>query len=414
MVECAKLFISIVRRGRNIISSILDKNRKRWEGDKHLIGIVNEYFQDLFHSENPFITNDLGSLFDKKIDTSTNSTKSLRCSEMRRGVAFLIYLDYHSLKRMVSKHSQKGVFSMRKVYEMDQQHRFKDFNIIWKHIWHPKIQPRVALFLWRCFNDELPIKIKLSFVDVEDGLHLFRDYPFSLYLWYDGMFNCRANCIPRENLKEFLVNLLRSFTGEESHRVLMYVGCQVEEVWTQRNLMRLIGKMYQPGAIIACIDAKFIKMIEVSRERERLELNRVEFSDASWKEGSTRLVVVMIHRISRRWATNSCCTIAYSALDAEIYAMLSALNWAKNEGWNNMAIISDASSAIGAFESRVCPLEWNSWHTSFQWWSYTNVKLWQQSTPKSSNDFCTEFMLIVSDALALQNPREDKLFYCFL
>ncbi|KAF4400732.1 hypothetical protein G4B88_001287 [Cannabis sativa] len=230
---------------------------------------------------------------------------------------------------------------MRKVYEMDQQHRFKDFNIIWKHIWHPKIQPRVALFLWRCFNDELPIKIKLPFVkekdyffcqvDVEDGLHLFRDYPFSLYLWYDGMFNCRANCIPRENLKEFLVNLLRSFTGEESHRVLMYVGCQVEEVWTQRNLMRLIGKMYQPGAIIACIDAKFIKTIEVSTERERLELNRVDFSgkpwknydyffliDASWKEGSTRLVVIMIHRISRRWATNSCCTIAYSALDAEI------------------------------------------------------------------------------------------------
>ncbi|XP_060972644.1 uncharacterized protein LOC133038494 [Cannabis sativa] len=291
--------------------------------------------------------------------------------------------------RLVWKFSQKGHFSVKKAYEMDQQHRFGEYNLIWKLIWHPKIHPRVSLFLWRCCNDALPLRTKLSFVkekdcffcqaEVEDGLHLFRDCPFTMCLWFAGLYSCRVNCIPGENLKVFLLNLLQRSMGEDSHKMLLYIGYLVEEVWFQRNQMRFIGKTDLTKDLIAQINVKFCEMVEVSDERESFELNRVEFSgkprkdydfifmtNESWKDCSAGLAVVLIHKSSGMWTTNYCCTITVFALDAEIQAMLLVLNWAKGESWDNIAIISDASFAVVAFEARECPPAWNCWHTSSQ------------------------------------------------
>ncbi|KAF4375565.1 hypothetical protein G4B88_022212 [Cannabis sativa] len=68
----------------------------------------------------------------------------------------------------------------------------------------------------------------------------------------------------------------------------------------------------------------------------------------------------MIQPATGLWASNSAHITAVSALDAEIQAMLCALNWAKNECWENLAVISDALLAVEAFDVRKCPSDWKS------------------------------------------------------
>uniref|UniRef100_A0A803PFP6 RNase H type-1 domain-containing protein n=1 Tax=Cannabis sativa TaxID=3483 RepID=A0A803PFP6_CANSA len=114
--------------------------------------------------------------------------------------------------------------------------------------------------------------------------------------------------------------------------------------------------------------------LEVTRESERRRelsfkprksYDYLLMTDASWKDGVVGIAVIMIQPATGLWASNSAHITAVSALDAEIQAMLCALNWAKNEGWENLAVISDALLAVEAFDVRKCPSDWKCYHSSF-------------------------------------------------
>uniref|UniRef100_A0A803P414 RNase H type-1 domain-containing protein n=1 Tax=Cannabis sativa TaxID=3483 RepID=A0A803P414_CANSA len=89
-------------------------------------------------------------------------------------------------------------------------------------------------------------------------------------------------------------------------------------------------------------------------------------ADASWLDDKAELAMVMIQKDFGVWAMNTCRSNVASALDAEIQAMFLALQWAKNERWDHITIVSDAQTAIMAFEARECPPAWNCWHTSYK------------------------------------------------
>ncbi|XP_060973692.1 uncharacterized protein LOC133038980 [Cannabis sativa] len=65
---------TVIRKRRNNIWAIKDKDGRVWKDKKHIAEVINAYFLDLFTSSNPNLEDDLIGLLDKKLDTTANES----------------------------------------------------------------------------------------------------------------------------------------------------------------------------------------------------------------------------------------------------------------------------------------------------------------------------------------------------
>uniref|UniRef100_A0A803QA02 RNase H type-1 domain-containing protein n=1 Tax=Cannabis sativa TaxID=3483 RepID=A0A803QA02_CANSA len=86
----------------------------------------------------------------------------------------------------------------------------------------------------------------------------------------------------------------------------------------------------------------------------------VIFTDASWVKGAAGVAAIGVDRVKGQWFVKAQRTHSNSVLEAELKAILLALNWAVEEGRNEVIILSDSKIAIDALILAERPPEWKS------------------------------------------------------
>ncbi|XP_030504062.1 uncharacterized protein LOC115719241 [Cannabis sativa] len=291
------------------------------------------------------------------------------------------------------KHNQKGSFSVKSAYCIDQSWRFAPERQIWKWIWDRNIHPKISVFLWRILNEAIPTKNRLPFVRDKDcslcgggrecAIHLFRDCSFSKAIWLGGYYPLIIDSIPGDNMINFLEALISSLPIERSE-LLNFVGCVFSEIWNQRNalcmrstvadplsaLQRILNSVKELNLVCdnkakdMCILAhdpvldSVQQVFDGQSEEHMTQVAHVIFTDASWVDGLAGLAVVGVDRLNGCWFVNAQKSKAASALEAELQAILLALSWAVDSGWNEVHVLSDSLVAVTALNAGERPPNW--------------------------------------------------------
>uniref|UniRef100_A0A803NWW7 Reverse transcriptase n=1 Tax=Cannabis sativa TaxID=3483 RepID=A0A803NWW7_CANSA len=296
-------------------------------------------------------------------------------------------LPYPNKDKIIWKQKQNGQFSVKSAYIVDQKHKFKEVQEIWKWLWHSDLHPRILILLWCVLNNAIPVKERLPFlmdkecplcnVNLESCLHLFRDCSFVKILWFSGVIPLRIEKNRGDTIQSFVQNLVRSLSdvGIGRKEILTYLGCIIKHLWIYRNRLCREGKKDQVQQVQSRIRNSYdcylnFKATILMRHRGILPLQRegsrgnsqevpwIICTDASWYKGEAGLLAVMINKDTDQWATKTAYSKASSGLDAELSAILMALSWAIQEGKKEVHLLSDCKVAVQALANRKCPPDW--------------------------------------------------------
>ncbi|XP_060963433.1 uncharacterized protein LOC133032963 [Cannabis sativa] len=296
------------------------------------------------------------------------------------------------------KHNQKGQFSVKEAYYVDQEWRFAQAKSIWKWIWDKGVHPRNSVFLWRILNEAIPTMNRLPFVsdkecslcgkEGENAIHIFRDCGFTKAVWLGGYFPLRIDLIPGEDMISFLENLFADLSDFNRNNLINYVGCLCSEIWFQRNASCIRGIVADPSTALLKIDKAVLEIKnsvlsngeagiifsldpDTSAEQNSLVyphqvgVNCLIYTDASWKKEAAGLAAVCVDKAQKRWFVKAQKSQATSALDAEFKAIQMALEWAISNGWQEILILSDSQLAVKALSSGGSSPDWSIASTFF-------------------------------------------------
>ncbi|KAM6559171.1 hypothetical protein CsatA_028410 [Cannabis sativa] len=294
------------------------------------------------------------------------------------------------------KNDKKGEFSVKAAYGVANSWKFAPVKEIWKKIWDKGLHPRISVMLWRVLNEAIPTKDRLHFIsdkscflcgnEEEDGRHVFCLCGYAKALWFGGRFPIRIDHIQGENLIAIVENMLLLLSNEASmQEVLLYVGCVFSVIWQSRNelvfknipanpswdlakienkfleyhLMDLLNRNHQEGSL--SIDTRELALIggsEVNLRQGHSKVKHAFFTDASWLGGDTGLAAIVVDYISGTWFVKAHRSRSHSVLEAELSAILLALEWAVELGWSEVYIFSDSMTAVQALKSQKGPHDW--------------------------------------------------------
>uniref|UniRef100_A0A803P5W8 RNase H type-1 domain-containing protein n=1 Tax=Cannabis sativa TaxID=3483 RepID=A0A803P5W8_CANSA len=96
-----------------------------------------------------------------------------------------------------------------------------------------------------------------------------------------------------------------------------------------------------------------------------LDGKRVICTDASWLKDEAGLATVMRMKNAECWAYKSTRIKVYSALQAQLEAILLALQWALKEQWEEHCVLSNYFQVIQALRNKQCPSNWKTFNVSF-------------------------------------------------
>ncbi|KAM6592394.1 hypothetical protein CsatA_000097 [Cannabis sativa] len=104
----------------------------------------------------------------------------------------------------------------------------------------------------------------------------------------------------------------------------------------------------------------------VSEEGTRRSLDHhVIFTDASWTNGECGIAAIGVDTRQGIWFVKAGKDKAPSALEAELKAILLAVSWAVERGWNQVHILSDSYIAVKALAAEGRPPDWRSSNVYF-------------------------------------------------
>uniref|UniRef100_A0A803Q029 Reverse transcriptase domain-containing protein n=1 Tax=Cannabis sativa TaxID=3483 RepID=A0A803Q029_CANSA len=293
-------------------------------------------------------------------------------------------LPYSSQDSIVWKCNGNGNFSVKSAYHLDQEHRFNNRREIWRWIWNPGIYPRFAIMLWRVISDCIPTKDKLHFllekdcllcdVEVESSVNIFKDCPLVRAIWFTGPYPCLSSQIPGNDMLNFLENLVKDLPKSTRIEALKVAGCIFSEVWFARNSNRTKGKLMDSNEILARVHHKFKEFspnlqdtigaaqssTTFSGPTNQVFPNNYMITDASWSQNVAGLATLSINRSEAKWEVKTIKEKAISPMDAKIQAILMAITWAKDQGWEDITIFSDAQVVVNALNNSLCPPDWRS------------------------------------------------------
>uniref|UniRef100_A0A803QFH8 RNase H type-1 domain-containing protein n=1 Tax=Cannabis sativa TaxID=3483 RepID=A0A803QFH8_CANSA len=139
-------------------------------------------------------------------------------------------------------------------------------------------------------------------------------------------------------------------------------GCdKLSPIWEQRNFVRVHGKSESINALMHKLKSAPTYTLHSGIASP---CRYVIMTDASWCGGIAGLGAVLIDTESGHWFHNSCQSKAGSAMEAETSVLLLALQHARQCGWEEIHVLSDAKMVVEAFAAGKCPLDWSFFNVS--------------------------------------------------
>ncbi|XP_060973884.1 uncharacterized protein LOC133039097 [Cannabis sativa] len=288
------------------------------------------------------------------------------------------------------KNNQKGNFTVKDAYQVDNAHRFAPSKRIWKWIWEEGVLPRNSVMLWRVLNEAIPTKNRLHFLqdktcslcdyDLENASHLFFNCNFARAIWFGGLFPLRIDGIASESLITLLETIIDIYQGNSRVDILNYLGCALSEIWHQRNAYCIRDAAINIDLVLGRIRKSFFEVQQAGANNIRHQVTdqvadgsealqnsiddqerqccNIIFTDASWTNINAGIASVDIDTFSGFWFVKAQKVQAHSVLEAELLAIQLALTRAIEKGWQKVHILSDSKVAVQALSKPVRVPDW--------------------------------------------------------
>uniref|UniRef100_A0A803Q8C8 CCHC-type domain-containing protein n=1 Tax=Cannabis sativa TaxID=3483 RepID=A0A803Q8C8_CANSA len=300
------------------------------------------------------------------------------------------------------KNNQKGNFTVKDAYQVDNVHRFAPSKRIWKWIWEEGVLPRNSVMLWRVLNEAIPTKNRLHFLqdktcslcdyDLENASHLFFNCNFARAIWFGGLFPVRVDGIVSESLITLLETIVDIYQGNSRVDILNYLGCTLSEIWHQRNAYCIRDAAINIDLVLGRIRKSFFEVqqagansighkvtdqvadgseaLQNSIDEQERQCCNIIFTDASWTNINAGIASMDIDTFSGIWFVKAQKVQALSVSEAELLAIQLALTRAIEKGWQKVHILSDSKVAVQALSK---PFRVPDWRVANVFYSVVNL-----------------------------------------
>uniref|UniRef100_A0A803Q9F4 Reverse transcriptase domain-containing protein n=1 Tax=Cannabis sativa TaxID=3483 RepID=A0A803Q9F4_CANSA len=242
-------------------------------------------------------------------------------SDMGNKICNITRLPTNGPDTLVWKPTKDGSFSVKEAYRALNPNQGNDYNPkFWNLIWNKDIHTRHSIMIWRALTGCLPTKDKLPFVidkmcplcdsALEESTHLFWDCPFASALWFGGPFPMNLANFIDSSLADRVAAAALVIPAELLVQFFIFLGCLLEHEYHAP-----VTHSAPHRNSSACLNTSLICMV-----------------DASWKEGTAGLAVVLLDRLNDSWKWYAKSIKSASAVEAELQAISWAMKLGKEMG----------------------------------------------------------------------------------
>ncbi|KAK4252645.1 hypothetical protein QN277_014390 [Acacia crassicarpa] len=348
--------------------------------------------------------------------------------------------------------SSNGTFSVTTAYNIIVNPDPSLFHPGFKLIWKWSGAERVRVFMWLAFHDRLPTNVWRSrwsissplcnFCDgqEESVMHILRDCSYAKEMWYDLLNPTHVAVFFNARLKDwFCLNLKREL-GKFSHlkwNTLFAVG--IWKLWNWRNMMVFDSSFQKPrfpANVIVQVGPSFSYggrqsvLFGASEERHGIwspppyDWCKINVDGAVTADGSLAGCGGVLRDARGVWLSGFSYHLGIcSALEAEEWAFLKGLQFARNKGVDHLVVESDSWELISALSQPadvngqslvmaqirdLLALDWSvQWKHAFREQNQVADRLAKEGLVISSiYDHCPSFLrsLIILDCVGVHSP----------
>ncbi|OVA12650.1 Reverse transcriptase zinc-binding domain [Macleaya cordata] len=309
-----------------------------------------------------------------------------------------IRLPLQGCDRIHWKPVKKGCFTVKSTYlELTQptsqqaitSNGFNQWNLIWKL---PTINPRVRLFLWKCLNDLLPTKTKISSIinlestccnrcpnQQEDTKHILLECPIAKAIWFALPFNIIWEVNENITISDWILSWLQNEhqqVDNNEHHPAQIVSLAAWYIWKERCSNVFEGKQSDPRQTARIIMQHLYIIMSLYGSTDSL-LQDTTFSlswsphfdefvkincDASFKINAISCGIGLIIRgnAGAFKAARAISRQAVSAENAESLAISEAVKWAMDMNLRKVCFESDSLSIINNLKGQSNNIHWSN------------------------------------------------------
>uniref|UniRef100_A0A803QEP6 Reverse transcriptase n=1 Tax=Cannabis sativa TaxID=3483 RepID=A0A803QEP6_CANSA len=255
---------------------------------------------------------------------------------------------------LIWKEANNGMFSVKQAYMVQQGDRFGSTDLLWKWIWNNDLHPRMKMVLWRALAGALPIGDRMGrspptccfcSQSEESLMHMFVQCPLASALWLGSPVSIRTHVITAVSLKSFVLEMGSSLNRDQRSKFLLCLAIIIDSLW-----------FWEFSQAKEEADTAEAVMTELSPLPKPIPMeNCVIFVDGSFKDNRIGAGFLAWNRETSDWFYGAKASDGTNEVVAEVYAWFCALQWAKQNGWDNFALVSDSTVVIKAFSSGISP-----------------------------------------------------------
>ncbi|XP_031101785.1 uncharacterized protein LOC116005682 [Ipomoea triloba] len=260
----------------------------------------------------------------------------------------------------------RGVYTVKQGYRLQMEGVMNEpFQFTaWRVLWQTKLPPTILNFVWRCGRDVLPTRMALAGRGInvdplcplchsfqETPLHLFKLCSHTCRLW-DAISDLPMVC-PGDSFAAWLSKVI------EGRKEVVVRECLALcwSIWKCRNDLLWSNKTWEPGEVVRRSNALLVEWSMV-QTASGITLNdsavhavapttdngiTIHVDAAVFPNREEGFVSAVVHASDGRFlaARNSPVRSLRDPVLAEAMAIKEALSWAKDCGWQVVAIYSD-------------------------------------------------------------------------
>ncbi|KAF4383100.1 hypothetical protein F8388_009131 [Cannabis sativa] len=298
---------------------------------------------------------------------------------------------------LVWKDATNGLFSPKAAYKSIIKCRWGETDQLWHRIWKLKITERLRMFLWKLCRDIIPFGSRLQRIfgnearcilcgkDEDSAHHLFFKCPLAKAVWFASRWALRSEILwfdsPR-NMVEWLLSpgFLQGADDNVSGEFTRFGICLFDVLWSARNCafhenvnpswQGVLAKVNHTSANLRI--AWDIPSGTGSLQQSLTEIysgKLVLLVDAAFKDlrAAAGIVVTisegsLLEAMAANYASDH-------ALEAEMRAVIYAVNWCKGRDWKQTVLVSDCQLLVHGIHARRTP----DWRLAGLFWELVQM-----------------------------------------
>ncbi|KAF4375099.1 hypothetical protein F8388_017245 [Cannabis sativa] len=298
---------------------------------------------------------------------------------------------------LVWKDATNGLFSPKAAYKSIIKCRWGETDQLWHRIWKLKITERLRMFLWKLCRDIIPFGSRLQRIfgnevrcilcgkDEDSAHHLFFKCPLAKAVWFASRWALRSEILwfdsPR-NMVEWLLSpgFLQGADDNVSGEFTRFGICLFDVLWSARNCAfhENVNPSWQ--GVLAKVNHTSANLRIVwdipsgtgSLQQSLTEIysgKLVLLVDAAFKDlrAAAGIVVTisegsLLEAMAANYASDH-------ALEAEMRAVIYAVNWCKGRDWKQTVLVSDCQLLVHGIHARRTP----DWRLAGLFWELVQM-----------------------------------------